>query len=295
VNGYPQTYQEESTMSTTHATLPTVSIGPHQVSRLIIGDNPIYGYSHFNQLLSQHQREAHAPDQVIATLRRAEEVGVNAWQNTITERSLSDLLRYREEGGTIQWLCLSTGAWYDNPDGVFEAAKHKPIGMAPHGGGIGDRCFREGKLEHLNDILKRIRDTGVLVGLSVHDPGLLQAAEDGDWDIDYYMTALYNLRGGREEFEQKFGHPPLGEIYVREHRVKMCEQIRQTAKPCIVFKVLAAGRAIGSKDQVRSEFSFALKNIKPTDALLIGMYQKFGDQLGENAAMISELCEELSP
>ncbi len=280
-------------MNATNPTLPTVSLGNHQVSRLIIGDNPIYGYSHFNQLLSQHQREAHAPDQVIATLRRAEEVGVNAWQNTLTERSLSDLLRYREEGGTIQWLCLSTGQWYDEPHRIEEAARHNPIGMAPHGGGIGDRCLRENKLDLLQDILKRIRDTGVLVGLSVHDPKLLQIVEDQGWDIDYYMTALYNLRSGREEFEQKFGHPPLGEVYLREDRPKMCEHIQQTDKPCIAFKVLAAGRAIGSREAIRAEFAFALNNIKPTDALLIGMYQKFGDQIGENAALVSELSQEL--
>jgi hypothetical protein len=229
----------------------------------------------------------------MATLKHAEAVGVNTWQNTLTERSLSDLLRYREEGGAIQWLCLSTSQWYDEPHRVQQAARHNPIGMAPHGGGIGDRCLRENKLDLLKDILKRIRDTGVLVGLSVHDPKLLSIAEDEDWDIDYYMTALYNLRGGREEFEQKFGHAPLGEIYLREHRLKMCEQIQQTAKPCIAFKVLAAGRAIGSRAQIREEFAFALKNIKPSDAILIGMYQKFGDQIGENAALVSEICEEL--
>jgi len=282
-------------MNTTHPTLPLISLGDHQVSRLIIGDNPIYGYSHFNQLLSQHQRDAHSPDQVMATLKRAEEVGIKAWQNTMTERSLSDLLRYREEGGTIKWLCLSAGAqWYDDPERVFEAARYHPIGMAPHGGGVGDRCLREGKLGHLKDILKRIRDSGVLVGLSVHDPLLIQIAEDEAWDVDYYMTALYHLRGAREEFEQKFGHAPLGEIYLREHRIKMCEQIQQTSKPCLAFKVLAAGRAVASKEQVKHEFEFALKNIKPIDALLIGMYQKFGDQIGENAALISELCQELS-
>ena len=280
-------------MNATSSTVPTVSIGDYQVSRLIIGDNPIYGYSHFNQLLSQHQREAHASDQVVATLRRAEAVGVNTWQNTLTERSLSDLSRYRAEGGTIQWLCLSTGQWYDEPHLIAEAARHNPIGMAPHGGGIGDRCLRENKLDLLQDILKRIRDTGVLVGLSVHDPQLLQIAEDQDWDIDYYMTALYNLRGGREAFEQKFGHAPLGEVYLREDRPKMCEQIQQTDKPCIAFKVLAAGRAIGSKEAIRAEFAYALNNIKPTDALLIGMYQKFGDQIGENAALVSELIQEL--
>ena len=53
-------------MNTTAPTLPTVPLGPYQVSRLIIGDNPIYGYSHFNQLLAQHQQEAHAPDSVMA-------------------------------------------------------------------------------------------------------------------------------------------------------------------------------------------------------------------------------------
>jgi len=28
--------------------LPTVMIGSHRVTRLIVGSNPIYGYSHFN-------------------------------------------------------------------------------------------------------------------------------------------------------------------------------------------------------------------------------------------------------
>jgi hypothetical protein len=32
--------------------LPTIALGGHQVSRLIIGGNPVYGYSHFNRLLS---------------------------------------------------------------------------------------------------------------------------------------------------------------------------------------------------------------------------------------------------
>jgi hypothetical protein len=280
-------------MNSTNQSLPTVSLGPYRVSRLIIGDNPIYGYSHFNQLLSQHQSDFHTPEQVIATLKRAEAVGINAWQNTLTARSLADLQRYREAGGAIQWLCLSTGQWYDEPQRVEEAARHQPIGIAPHGGAIGDRCLRENSLPRLKDLLKRIRDTGVLVGLSVHDPRLLQIAEEEGWDIDYYMTALYNLRGGREEFDQKFGYPPLGEVYLREHRSRMCELIRLTEKPCIAFKVLAAGRAIGSRERIREEFAFALRNIKPTDALLVGMYQPFSDQVGENAALVAELCREL--
>ena len=280
-------------MSALNATrVPTVPFGQYQISRLIMGDNPIYGYSHFNQLLSGHQKEANTSDQVIATLRRAEEVGINAWQNSLTERSAADLQRYRDEGGTIHYFCLSGGGyWYDDPSLIDEAAKHNPIGMAPHGSGVAGRCFQENRLGHLRDILKRIRSTGVMVGLSVHNPRIIDIAEEEDWDIDYYMTALYYLQGAREEFERKFGYPPLGEIYLREHRDRMCRIIKSTSKPCIAFKVLAAGRTIGSRNQIREEFAFTLNNIKTSDILLVGMYQKFSDQLGENAAMIAELCK----
>ncbi|MCE2438081.1 MAG: hypothetical protein J4F39_01505 [Candidatus Latescibacteria bacterium] len=279
-------------MSTRNAiNVPTVPFGEYNISRLIMGDNPIYGYSHFNQLLSEHQREANTSDQVMATLRRAEEVGINAWQNTLTERSAADLQRYRDEGGAIHYFCLSGGGnWYEDPSLIDEAARHGPIGMAPHGSGVAGRCLKENRLGHLRDILKRIRNTGAMVGLSVHNPRLIDIAEAEDWDIDYYMTALYYLEGAQKEFERKFGYPPLGEIYLREHRDRMCRIIRNTAKPCIVFKVLAAGRTINSKDRIREEFGFALNNIKTSDVLLVGMYQKFNDQLGENAATVADLC-----
>ena len=172
-----------------------------------MGDNPIYGYSHFNQLLSGHQKEANTSDQVIATLRRAEEVGINAWQNSLTERSAADLQRYRDEGGAIHYFCLSPGGlWYDDPSQIDVAAGHGPIGMAPHGSGVAGRCLKENRLGHLRDILKRIRNTGAMVGLSVHNPRLIDIAEEEDWDIDYYMAALYYLEGAREEFERKFGY-----------------------------------------------------------------------------------------
>jgi hypothetical protein len=61
-------------------------------------------------------------------------------------------------------------------------------------------------------------------------------------------------------------------------------------KPCLVYKVLAAGRRVGSAAEVRECFKTALANVKPTDALIVGMYQQHGDQVGENAATVRELC-----
>ena len=77
----------------------------------------------------------------------------------------------------------------------------------------------------------------------------------------------------------------------REDRDEMCKAIQRTEKPCLLFKVLAAGRTIGSQQQIREEVKFALENSKSIDALLLGMYQQFNDQIGENAALITELCK----
>ena len=70
----------------------------------------------------------------------------------------------------------------------------------------------------------------------------------------------------------------------------MFKVIQAARKPCLVYKVLAAGRRISSPAEVRKSFEIALSNIKPTDALIVGMYQQLNDQVGENAAIVRALC-----
>src|SRR5262249_16346300 len=74
-------------------TLPTVRLGPHEVSRLIVGGNPVYGHSHFNRLLSRYYTDWHTPERVLELLRRCEQVGINTWQNSYADRTLKDLDR----------------------------------------------------------------------------------------------------------------------------------------------------------------------------------------------------------
>jgi hypothetical protein len=270
-------------------TLPTIRLGPHQVSRLIIGGNPIYGYSHFNRLLSRHQSEWHTPDRVLELLRRCEQAGINTWQNSYAERTLADLERYRQAGGRMHWLCLGKGDWDQHPERVDDAARRKPIGIAPHGS-LAERLHRQNRLKDLRTLLARIRDKGVLVGLSAHNPALIQLAEEQKWDVDYYMCCLYYLTRPRTELQKLLGKDvPLGEVYLPSDPPRMFRVIQGTRKPCLVYKVLAAGRRIGTAAEVRQCFTTALTNIKPSDALIVGMYQQFGDQVGENATMVREI------
>ena len=269
--------------------LPTVKLGPHEVTRLIIGGNPIYGYSHFNKILSQSQTSWHTPERVVELLKHAEAKGINTWQNSFAERTLSDLDRYRAAGGKLHWLCLGKPDWDEKPHLIEEAAKRKPIGIAPHGS-LGERLHRERKLTVLHDLLKRIRDQGVLVGLSAHNPALIELAEEKGWHIDYYMCCLYYLTRSREEFDKLFGgEAPLGEVYLPSDPARMLKVIRATPKPCLAYKLLAAGRRVESPAQVRQCFETAFNNIKSTDAVIVGMYQQFSDQIGENSAIVREV------
>jgi hypothetical protein len=270
--------------------LPTIQLGAHAVSRLIVGGNPLYGYSHFNKLLSQHQMAWNTPERVLELLKRCEQVGVNTWQNSYAERTLSDLDRYRAAGGKLHWLCLGKPDWDRKPEHIADAARHKPIGIAPHGA-LAERLHRSNQLTVLTDLLQRIRDQGVLVGLSAHNPALIELAEERDWKVDYYMCCLYYLTRPRPELRKLLGMDlPLGEIYLPSDPPRMFRVIRAARKPCLVYKVLAAGRRIDSADEIRSCFQTALSNIKPIDALIVGMYQQFSDQVGANAALVRELC-----
>src|SRR5438105_2540885 len=68
--------------------LPTIRLGPHEVTRLIIGGNPVYGYSHFNRHFDRHLTAWHTPERVLELLRRCEQSGINTFQNSYAERTL---------------------------------------------------------------------------------------------------------------------------------------------------------------------------------------------------------------
>ncbi|MBM3839725.1 MAG: hypothetical protein FJ398_17500 [Verrucomicrobia bacterium] len=185
---------------------------------------------------------------------------------------------------------LGNPDWDQKPHLIEDTARRKPLGIAPHGS-LADRLYREKKFDILTGLLKRMRDTGVLVGLSAHNPALVELAEEKGWDVDYYMCCLYYRTRNREEYVKLLGPDlPLGGIYLPSDPPRMFKVVQQTRKPCLVYKVLTAGWRIGNPAEVRRCLATALSNIKPGDALIVGMYQEFGDQVGENAAIVREIC-----
>lgn len=273
--------------------LPTLQLGKHRISRMIVGGNPLYGYSHFNRLFSQHMVEWATPDRVLELLASCERHGINTWQFSHTERPMSDLGRHRAAGGKMQWILLSHAEIENDHKLLAEVAKKGPIGIVHHGGSA-ERKRRAGKFQSVLDFLKAVRQTGVHVGLSTHDPQLLAEAEEKNWDIDFYMTALYYLTRSPEEFRKMLGTRPIGEIYLPEDPARMCAVIRQTRKPCLVYKVLAAGRLADSPQAIDQAFQFVFDNVKPNDGMIIGMYPRYTDQVKENAERVRRILNRES-
>lgn len=270
--------------------LPKVRLGKTEVSRLIIGENPMYGYSHFNRILDQTMREWYTPERVVDVLRRAEQNGINTWEFTHSERSVSDLKRFQAEGGGLQWILLSSREMVENPATIGELAKLKPVAMVHHGG-VTDRLIRDGKSQQIRDFLKRVRDTGVLAGMSTHNPDNVRRAEEENWDLDLYMTCCYRLTRTPDEIRQITRELPLpaGEVYLEGDPERMFQVVRQTKKTCLAFKVLAAGRRIASAEQVDAAFRFAFDSIKPQDCIIVGMYPRYTDEVRENCDRVRRL------
>jgi hypothetical protein len=268
--------------------LPLVPFGKHRITRLIAGANPIYGYSHFNYVFSAHMGEYHTTSRVLSFLRELERGGLNTWQASWSERLETDWLKYKDEGGKLQLLVLSRPNFNDEPEILKRVMRLKPMGIAQHGVST-NRFWDAGQFDRSLDYLKRIRDAGAMVGLSCHNPLEVEYAEDKGWDVDYFMTSLYYMIRPRAEFEKILGQVPLGEIYLPSDPPRMMETIRKAKKPCLTYKVLAAGRTVNSPQQVKERMGVALSGIKPTDAIIVGLYQRFNDQIGQTAEFVREI------
>jgi hypothetical protein len=265
--------------------IPKLKLGKYTVSRLIVGANPFYGFSHFNRLFSRHMADWATPENVIETLRTCEQYGIDTWQFSQMPRPLADLKEYRDRGGRIQFVVLSHRELEEDPQVLKETAALGPIGIVHHGGSA-ERKRRAGKTGEIRDFLKRVRDSGAQVGLSTHDPDFLREVQAQGWDIDFFMTSLYYLTRTPEEFRRILGTRPLGEVYLPEDPPRMCEVIRQTPKPCLSYKVLAAGRLTDAAAQLDAAFEFVFDRTKPNDGIIVGMYPRYTDQVRENAERV---------
>jgi hypothetical protein len=259
--------------------LPQIAFGKHRISRLICGANPFNGGSHLSGFVDRAMKEYYTSDQILRTLRRCEEAGINCWQSGLGPNC--DLYRrYVDQGGKMNFLAIES-----NPKHIAPLAEAGTIGVAHHGE-LTDHLFKTGQIDKIADFLKRVKDAGLMAGVSTHMPAVVDTIESKGWDLDYYMTCVYQRHRSKEELEKLLGQAPLpiGEVYLSQDPPRMYKAVQHTKRICLAFKILAAGRLSDRREWVEQAFKQAFESIKPGDGVIVGIYDRYADQPGEDAA-----------
>jgi len=292
--------------------MPTVRIGKYNISRLILGVN-VPGL-HFSDRLVQDARAWNTPERRVMQLKHCEGLGIN----TMVQAG-NRIAQYNAEHGGKMLGCGS-GLSNIGPDGNWAETERSIKAMVGcgvisiHHAGYGpsgtDAWWRQKKLDVVREYCKRVRDSGLLVAITSHRPEVFMEVESQDWDVDYYMTCLYKygrthaewlaaFRSNPEMMPVEIGYPTEesdqrtaparwsdlygGEVaFVQGDPPEMLKVVQQSKRPCFVYKLLADGRRAQRQDYVEGVFKFVMANIKSTDAVVVGMYDKYIDEYAIN-------------
>jgi hypothetical protein len=267
-------------------TLPHINLAGHGISRLIVGNNPLTGQSHNNLDLTKSMVEYFTMERSKALLRNCEAHGINSFQGRGDRWIFRILQEHRQEGGSIKFICQTASEMKDVPGNIRLAAREGAIAVYHHGTET-DNHWLEGTIEQVRETMKAARDAGVAVGVGSHKPEVIEYIEEKGWDVDFYMTAFYNvyknLKGRKDSFI--LTGIPVEECFDDADRDRMCATIRKASKTCLAFKILGAGRKCERPADVEAAFKYAFSNIKKTDAVIVGMFPKHRDQVPENASL----------
>ena len=265
--------------------VPKMKFGGVDLSRLILGVNPFYGWAHYNNNYSKVMSDWYTQDKVCEVLHRASSFGINGFNYVNAARAPQDWARFQAESGTMHLIIQVTG----RDDAASLVRDLKPLALQRQGEVV-DVAFRDGTMETVHEWCKKVRDMGVLVGVGTHKPEVIEYVEERGWDVDFYAGCVYNRTRTVEEWKHIFnGELPVmsGEIYLQSDPPRMYNVMRQTPKPCFAFKVLAAGRV--DEREIKQAFRTAFESIKPIDGVFVGVFPRNKDEVRENAEIVHDI------
>ena len=265
--------------------VPKMKFCHAEISRVVLGVNPFYGFAHFNSNMANTMREWYTPDRVCAVMHQCARFGINAFNYVHLGRGPQDWARFQAEGGRMQLIIQVTAG----ADSEMLVKTLKPLALQRQGEVV-DNAWQSGQMNTVKEWAKRARDLGTRVGIGTHIPEVIAKIEEENWDVDFYAGCVYNRRRTVEEQKKVLAGELIempGELYLQSDPARMYRVMRQTAKPCFAFKVLAAGRIAdhGIEQALRTAFA----SIKPIDGIYLGMFPKFKDEVRENAETVQRI------
>jgi hypothetical protein len=264
-----------------------IILGEKKVSRLILGGNPISGFSHISPEKDREMIDYYTSENIMRLFDECRNNGVNTIQSRGDRHMQRILHEYWSRGNSdFYWIGQTASELEDISANIRRIADCGAIAIYHHGTKV-DNLWHEGRIDEVEEVIQTIRDTGLPAGLGTHIPEVIDYVEQQRWPVDFYMTSMYNLAKEPKHAQAVEGFKR--EEFNQEDPSFMLERVRRTSKPCLAFKILGAGRFAGSSAEVREAFKKVFAQLKPSDAVVVGMFQKYQNQVGENAEVLSEI------
>jgi len=252
-----------------HATapvfLPTVRLGTLEVSRLILGSNPFWGYSHKSPQLDEEMKRHYTDERIIQILDEAADCGLTALASPPDERWVKLWIRYLEKGGRLKiWISQCHGRPEQMLAEIDRSIKAGAKAIFIQGARVEEQ-FGRGNFDVLQSWIEHIKEAGLPAGAAAHWPEIHPELERRKFPTDFYYQCMYNASKTSD--------------YSAAERERAVATIEQLEKPVIAYKILGAGRLSASEG-----FEYAFNHIKRKDGVCVGIYaQKAVDQIRQNA------------
>jgi len=236
---------------------PRTAIGDLSVSRMVIGTNWFFGYSHTSAAKDKFIKELQDRERIAAILEVFFKHGVD----TIIGGggpALRDAMKDAEDRTGRKGILITTphfnilpgGDPNLEPEAVFDrlAAAGADVCM-PH------QCITDALVDRMHKTIRdldqytaMIRERGMIPGLSTHMPETVLLADEMGADVETYIQ-LYNAAGFLMQVEADW----------------VMRVIRNARKPVLTIKPLAAGRLLPPVG-----LSFVWNTIREQDMMAIG-------------------------
>jgi len=256
---------------TAPAALPTVKLGTLEVSRLILGSNPFWGYSHKSAQLDEEMRRFHTDERIMAILDEAATCGLTALASPPDERWRKLWASYRSGGGALRhWISQCHGAPEQMPQEIDRSIEAGASAIFIQGARVEEQ-FAKGRFDTLRTWIERIKRAGLPAGAAAHWPEIHPELERRDFPTDFYFQCLYNASKSSD--------------YSPAERDRAAATIAKLKKPVIAYKILAAGRLTAAEG-----FEYAFARIRRKDGVCVGIYAANAvDQIRQNATFTEML------
>lgn len=245
--------------------MQTAAIKDVNVSRFILGSNTFSGFSHQSPEADLAMKRFFTYARIKDTIRQAETLGVNTMIARADQHVMRMFMEYWDEGGKVQWFAQTCPEVGSHQVCAERAAANGARACHLHGG-VMDYTLAQGRMSEIPDVIKMIRDKGMLAGIAGHNHQVFEWAEANSLDVDYYMCSYYNPTNRGQRAAHVSGET---EWFLEEDRAAMVKVISKLPQPVIHYKILAAGR-----NDPAAAFAFAASHMRRNDAVCVGVYPK---------------------